>query len=45
MAKVEKTSFIRVMEAYHIKAHTNWQQKIPIETTIKDMLEYWRKVL
>lgn len=28
-----------------LKSHTGWQQKIPIETTIKDMLEYWRKVL
>ncbi len=28
-----------------LRAHTGWEQKIPIETTIKDMLEYWRKVI
>ena len=28
-----------------IKADTGWEQKIPIEKTLKDMLEYWRKKL
>lgn len=28
-----------------LRAHTGWTQKIPIETTIQDMVEYWRKVL
>ncbi|MBI5797505.1 GDP-mannose 4,6-dehydratase [Candidatus Woesearchaeota archaeon] len=28
-----------------LKAHTAWEQKIPIEQTIKDMLDYWRQVL
>jgi GDP-4-dehydro-6-deoxy-D-mannose reductase len=28
-----------------LKNATGWQQKISIETTIKDMIEYWRKKL
>ncbi len=28
-----------------LKSHTGWQQKIPIETTIKDMIAYWRQIL
>lgn len=28
-----------------LKAATGWEQKIPIEQTIADMVEYWRKVL
>ena len=27
------------------KKETNWQQKIPIEKTLKDMLDYWRQKL
>jgi len=27
------------------KKETNWQQEIPLEKTLKDMLEYWRKIL
>ncbi len=27
-----------------IKADTGWEQKIPMEQTIKDMLEYWRNL-
>ncbi len=28
-----------------LKKDTNWQQKISMQETIKDMLDYWRKVL
>ncbi len=28
-----------------LKKDTNWQQKISMEETIKDMLDYWRKTL
>ena len=27
------------------KKQTNWQQQIPLEKTLKDMLDYWRKKL
>jgi len=28
-----------------LKEHTGWKQEIPIETTLKDMIDYWRKKL
>ncbi len=32
-------------DSTHFKEKTGWQQKIDIKTTLKDMLDYWRKKL
>ena len=36
---------IIVGDVTKLKNATGWSQKVPMEQTIKDMLDYWRKVL
>lgn len=33
---------LQVPDTTKFKAHTGWQPEIPFETTMKDLLEYWR---
>ncbi len=36
---------IIVGDVSKLKAHTGWRQLIPMEKTISDMIEYWRKTI